>query len=132
MKYPIGTKLKLKSIPPAPYGMSAKIGATAIVTKDFDSDRDDYVYVEWERNNLSGSQSDGGYFANNFVQEELSTCLAQLEYMKKVIAITVGSEVITPLNNHGTVIFIDNDLAWVRTRRGQNTVIEVSKLKKVL
>lgn len=43
--------------------MNAKIGATATVT----GYRNGYLYIEWDRNQLSERQNDGGYYEDFFV-----------------------------------------------------------------
>ena len=49
---------------------TAKKGAKAIVQKDLLYE-DDFVSVEWIRDELSGMQMDGNYFPNYFIKEEL-------------------------------------------------------------
>ena len=44
--------------------------------------------------------------------------------------IGVGSRVVTPKNNTGTVRCIVGHEAWVKTGKGQNVVVPVSKLKR--
>lgn len=47
---------------------NAKSGAIARVTQDYESGRDTYLVVEWDRevNDPVGNQKDGGYYAKNF------------------------------------------------------------------
>ncbi len=45
----------------------AKIGATAVIYEFIpDEDGDSFIKINWDRNELSGCQDDGGYFANRF------------------------------------------------------------------
>ena len=44
---------------------TAKPGAQAVVTKDFIPE-DEYIDVEWIRNDLSGRQNNGGYHITRF------------------------------------------------------------------
>ncbi len=45
---------------------TAKAGATAILAKDFDTANDEFVIVEWVRNELAGDQEDGGFYQHHF------------------------------------------------------------------
>jgi len=57
------------------HNYSAKKGATAIVENYYiGHDDNEYLYVKWIKNKLSGEQEDGGYFENHFTKvEEVST-----------------------------------------------------------
>jgi hypothetical protein len=56
------------------HSYSAKKGAKAIVESYYTGFNDEeYVFVEWIRDELSGNQSDGGYFEHQFTKvEEIS------------------------------------------------------------
>jgi hypothetical protein len=54
---------------------AAKKGATAICTGySLDEEGEEYIEVQWIRNELSGGQGDGGYYESQFTKvEEVST-----------------------------------------------------------
>ena len=45
-------------------GMNAKIGSTATIVKV--PYKSDYIEIKWDKNELSGSQMDGGYEPKHF------------------------------------------------------------------
>ena len=55
---------------------AAKPGSRVILTKDFDPDNDDFVYVEWLDDT---AQNDGGYFFTDF-EFEVGVKLTENEY----------------------------------------------------
>ena len=55
---------------------AAQPGSRVILTKDFDPDNDDFVYVEWLEDT---AQNDGGYFFTDF-EFEVGVKLTENEY----------------------------------------------------
>lgn len=55
---------------------AAKPGSRVVLTKDFDPDNDDFVYVEWLEDT---TQNDGGYFFTDF-EFEVGVKLTENEY----------------------------------------------------
>ena len=55
---------------------AAKTGSRVVLTKDFDPDNDDFVYVEWLEDT---TQNDGGYFFTDF-EFEVGVKLTENEY----------------------------------------------------
>ena len=56
---------------------TAKPGARAVVTRDYDPVHDEFIYVEFlaETRDLAGDQNDGGYYADQFKFEAQQTFL---------------------------------------------------------
>ena len=127
MKYPIGTTLRLINTSV----MAAPQGAIAVVTGA--GRNADAISVKWQDN--SHGQSDGNYRVNRFEAIDprvvLDLKIAALQAQRAALdEIHVGDKVITPRNNHGTVKAIDDEEAWVKTKRGQNVVHKIANLKK--
>jgi hypothetical protein len=62
-KFKVGDKVRLIN----GEGIEAKVGATAIVV-GYEESCDDtlyYINIKWDRNELSGTQSDGGYYGDD-------------------------------------------------------------------
>ena len=71
MKFKKGDILEFKGVPT----YAAKKGATAICTGySLDEEGEEYIEVQWIRNELSGGQGDGGYYESQFTKVgEVST-----------------------------------------------------------
>jgi len=58
---------------------AAKIGATGKVIGFAGSYSSEYIVIEWDRNELSGGQCNGGYYPNDFVSLKPSTLRSMIE-----------------------------------------------------
>lgn len=129
MKYPAGTKLRLvdTSI------MSANHGAIAVLSEDHDTESGYSVRVKWLSD--ANNQSDGGYNFDRFEVVDpriiLDEKIAALQAERAALdVITTGDTVKTAKNNTATVIAVNDDKAWVKTKRGQNLIANIKDLTK--
>ena len=56
---------------------TAKHGSRVVVTRDYDTVHDEFIYVEFlpETRDLAGDQNDGGYYADQFEFDAQQTFL---------------------------------------------------------